>query len=707
MSHLTTLKKLALAAVALLGAAGMADAKDVAVTATDHLSSLITAAEKETLTELVVTTGAVDKTNPSAGLTADDLAFLTSMPKLKYLDLRGASIALDPGSNYGRPYMWPETKGNKCIETLYMPNNLQNMGVWVESNVKEMYFPQTIPTGNLANKLNPNYSLEKVEFYQEGNVFKSIDGAVYTADGTQLIYYPQGKKEADVVLPEGMVSTINKIAMAFNPNIETITLPSTFRQLMFNGGREFGASAPNPERNENLRAIYVAEGNAGFTSIEGMLVDLSKKEIVACPPAFGVADLVIDGNIVKAINSSIFANNQTIRRVKFTEGVTTLGYSLFKGAANLAYVDIPSTVTNLGGECFAACSALETIICRGTTPPGFDTVDRTSQGVGIVMGNNQFRGKPVTAMVGVPAGAIDNYVNSYWNRNFTNGTNANQVDGYTPEQFAEYKTVNVVNGSTNQDVAIPGSSVNITADAPADNTMAFVRWESETPGVVFTNALSKTTSFKMPASDVTVTAVYDAKHEYTLVNAITPNGYAATGVTVNIEAPSRMNGADFLEWVVKKGDVTIANPKAVQTTFVMGNADVVIEATYAQVFMVNVIDGEASVNGDMILDAAPGVTVTITAAKKPGYLFASWKVNEGAVTLADAKAATTTFVMPESDVTVEATYTKDQSGIEGVAADGLNGAAEYFNLQGQKVENPSDGLYLMRSNGKTTKVIIK
>ena len=91
----TYLKKLALASVALLGAAGLADAKDVFVTANEHLSSLITAAEKETLTELVVTTGTVDKTNPSAGLTAEDMSFLISMPKLKFLDLRDASISLD------------------------------------------------------------------------------------------------------------------------------------------------------------------------------------------------------------------------------------------------------------------------------------------------------------------------------------------------------------------------------------------------------------------------------------------------------------------------------------------------------------------------------------------------------------------------------------------------------------------------------------
>lgn len=705
MQHLFSWKKLALLSLALLGAA-TADAKEVFVTANEHLSTLLSTSERESLTELTVSTGTVDKANPSAGLSPEDMQIMQSMPRLKTLDLRYASISLDPNGNYARPYVWPECQNNKSIEVLYLPNNLQNMGVWSQSNVREMYFPQTIPTGNFANKLNPNYSLEKVDFYQEGNVYRSVDGVVYTADGTQLIYYPQGKTEADVVLPEGLVSSINKISMAFNPHIETITLPSTFKQLMFAGGREFGASNPNPERNENLRALYVAEGNPYFVSLEGMLVELAKKEIVACPPAFGVAELVVDGNIVTAINSGIFANNQKIRRVKFTEGFTTLGYSLFKAAANLEYVDIPSTVTLIGGECFAACGALETIICRGSVPAGFNTVDRTAQGAGIVMGNNEFRGKPITAMVGVPAGAIPAYTQSYWNRNYTNGTNANQVDGYSPEQFAEFKIVTVVNGSTNQDVCIPGKTVNVTAEIPSDDNLAFVRWESSTPGVEFTNPLSKSTSFTMPDGDVTVTAVYGPKHRYTLTNAITPNGYAATGVIVNIEAPSRYNGADFLEWVVKSGNVSLENPKSVQTSFVMGEEDVEIEATYTQLYMVTVVDGEASIDGSPVLDAAPGTVITITANTKKGYAFTSWTVSSGAVTLADASAASTTFTMPESDVTIEAQFEEDESGLAGISV-GNDSPAEYFDLQGRKVDNPASGLYIERRGSSVRKVMVK
>ena len=58
---------------------------------------------------------------------------------------------------------------------------------------------------------------------------------------------------------------------------------------------------------------------------------------------------------------------------------------------------------------------------------------------------------------------------------------------------------------------------------------------------------------------------------------------------------------------------------------------------------------------------AEGTTVTIKADSKSGYTFASWEVVSGDVTLANAKAAETTFVMPAANVELRATYTKTTS----------------------------------------------
>ena len=47
------------------------------------------------------------------------------------------------------------------------------------------------------------------------------------------------------------------------------------------------------------------------------------------------------------------------------------------------------------------------------------------------------------------------------------------------------------------------------------------------------------------------------------------------------------------------------------------------------------------------------------------------------------------------------------SGVEGVAAEGEEAAPVYYNLQGDKVENPNEGLYIVVRGGKVAKEIVK
>lgn len=50
---------------------------------------------------------------------------------------------------------------------------------------------------------------------------------------------------------------------------------------------------------------------------------------------------------------------------------------------------------------------------------------------------------------------------------------------------------------------------------------------------------------------------------------------------------------------------------------------------------------------------------------------------------------------------------KEGAGIEGVAVDAAEGAAEYFDFQGRRVANPEAGLYLVKRGGKVAKEIVK
>ena len=63
-----------------------------------------------------------------------------------------------------------------------------------------------------------------------------------------------------------------------------------------------------------------------------------------------------------------------------------------------------------------------------------------------------------------------------------------------------------------------------------------------------------------------------------------------------------------------------------------------------------------------------------------------------------------TFAIAKKDMTVSFTQAEiESSGIESIE---VNAPAEYFNLQGVKVANPENGIFIKKQGNKTTKVIL-
>lgn len=137
--------------------------------------------------------------------------------------------------------------------------------------------------------------------------------------------------------------------------------------------------------------------------------------------------------------------------------------------------------------------------------------------------------------------------------------------------------------------AMEGVEVTVTAQAP--DGKHFVKWVVKAGGVTLANATSATTTFIMPANDVTIEAEFaeNPVETYTLTvikgtasvaagTPITDKIEQNTVVTVTADAPE--TGKVFDKWVVLEGNVTLADATKATTTFTMPGNDVKIEATY-------------------------------------------------------------------------------------------------------------------------------
>lgn len=274
------------------------------------------------------------------------------------------------------------------------------------------------------------------------------------------------------------------------------------------------------------------------------------------------------------------------------------------------------------------------------------------------------------------------YVFSHWSSNSTNIVYNNNQASITefimpPEDVvitANYRDPNLVtylatihtHGAMAQTPTTiryaESDTVQIQAATAVDG-MKFINWSSMN-NVIFDNEFSESTSFKMPAYDVTVQANFseNSLDVYTATIINQQNGDYTTGryisgTTVTIEAGAATSGA-FDYWSSESA-IEFADKTTMVTTFVMPEKDIVVKANYKSSW--ELIYRATVQNGDGDGDYAQGDTVTVSAKPTGDQVFSYWSVDDDSVTFVNKYRDTTTFKMPSNDVKVVAHYEEGSS----------------------------------------------
>ena len=211
--------------------------------------------------------------------------------------------------------------------------------------------------------------------------------------------------------------------------------------------------------------------------------------------------------------------------------------------------------------------------------------------------------------------------------------------------------------SASPDKAVAGTEITLTATPKED--YRFKEWQVVSPtGLVITN-----NKFTMPDSNVEVKAIFeeDAPTEHTVkFNANGGGGTMAdvTGVSGSYTLPAcgftEPEGKQFKGWSTSADGSVISG-----TTYEVSSDTIFYAIWESKEYSIIVTDGKATIGaGSEISKAAQGITITLTANAAPdGKVFDKWVVESGNTTLEDANSETTTFIMPDSEVSVKATYT--------------------------------------------------
>ena len=482
---------------------------------------------------------------------------------------------------------------------------------------------------------------------QPWNKFKDKILTIVIEDGVtnigNNIFY--GSNAISVTIPNS-VKTIGDNAF-YNSSLISVTIPSgveTIGNSAFrNCGKLISVTVPNGVKQIGDKAFV------GCTQLPSIELPASIESVGAgaffnCTELESVKFAPNDGNNIVTMGDYMFAGCHKLTSITLPSNIDSISAEMFISCISLSSISIPQGVETIGGKAFASCGQLTKV----TIP---DTV--TQIGTGAFSNCDTLKD--------IYFGGSE----AQWNSIRKIGDSQATLSSKTIHYNAYTLTVNYGSGSGGYSA---GDTVTIVANtAPAGKV--FDKWTSDNSDVKFASATSASTTFTMPAADVTITATYKDKdtsspEKYTLTveNGTGGSSYSA-GDTVTITANTAPAGKVFDKWTSDNSDVKFASATSASTIFTMPAANVTVTATYKDISV-----PDPSKDYTLTVENGTGGgkynaedTVSITANTAPtGKVFDKWTSDNSDVKFASATSASTTFIMPATDVTVTANY-KDAS----------------------------------------------
>ncbi len=190
-------------------------------------------------------------------------------------------------------------------------------------------------------------SLKTIEVSPQNQHFKSIDGNLYTKDGSKLIHYSAGNDRTEFTVPDG-VTTIGAFAFSSNNNLTKITLPDSVKTI---------------ERN----AFYYCRAIKEINLPEG-LESIGSYSFIGCD---SLVSIVIPSTA--SVLERVFAECDNLSSVTISHGVDMIGDDSFAKCVALENIYIPSTVKSIGQRAFSRCKGLSYVVIeKGIEFIGYD-----------------------------------------------------------------------------------------------------------------------------------------------------------------------------------------------------------------------------------------------------------------------------------------------------------------------------------------------
>jgi len=264
-------------------------------------------------------------------------------------------------------------------------------------------------------------SLKAIDVAVGSAAFTSVDGVLFSADKTTLLTYPAGKPQTKYTIPDSVI-VIDRSSFYGSKNLTAVILPKGLVSIgddaFFNceklskmvvpegvtsiGDTAFvhcyeltGISLPSTlesfgtdmfESCSHITSIDVAEGNENFTTVDDVMFNGDKTQLIAYPLGRQAASYTIP-NGVTSVGDYAFLYSEYLKSITFPDSLTSIGksafcgcdimtldfpdslvsieYNAFNSNKAITQLRIPSSVLTLGSHAFSWCDSLVSVTIEG------------------------------------------------------------------------------------------------------------------------------------------------------------------------------------------------------------------------------------------------------------------------------------------------------------------------------------------------------
>ncbi len=207
-------------------------------------------------------------------------------------------------------------------------------------------------------------SLTELNVDAGNTTLKSVDGVVYSMDGTILYSYPAGREAETYAVPDG-VTTIAAYAFCNNKQVLSVTLPDSVKTIGMNAFYDC-RKLQSVQLSDGLESI--GDSAFGFcyaltdVRIPDTVTELEGWAFIYCTSLSAIA---IPETITE-INAGMFQGCSGLKNVDLPEGLKTIDMYTFYDCTGLEELYIPAGLTSIGLSAFKGCTALTDIYYAGS-----------------------------------------------------------------------------------------------------------------------------------------------------------------------------------------------------------------------------------------------------------------------------------------------------------------------------------------------------